>query len=74
MLKSISNIGTVLSKTVQQKINGGGPGAPGWCDGLNNWGPQNRFRGLCTRNEIAVYDSSLGYCVCEPKIATGIAF
>lgn len=64
MLKSISNISTVLSKKTQQKINGGGPGSPFWCNNSANWGPHPH---ACLRSQERVYNASLGYCVCKPK-------
>ncbi|WP_299158081.1 hypothetical protein [uncultured Tenacibaculum sp.] len=63
MLKSISTLGTVLNKTAQKSINGGGPGSPFWCNNRNNWGPNPV---ACTQNEVPTYSQSLGYCICRP--------
>ncbi|TCP28662.1 hypothetical protein EV195_101842 [Tenacibaculum skagerrakense] len=62
MIKSISNLGKVLDKNSQLKINGGGPGDPNWCNNSANWGPRPL---ACRRGQERVYDYSLGYCVCK---------
>ncbi|WP_299676356.1 hypothetical protein [uncultured Tenacibaculum sp.] len=64
MIKSISNIGTLLTKKAQQSIKGGGPGDPNWCRNRDNWGPKNRHY-ACHQNQEAVYDPNVGHCVCK---------
>ena len=64
MLKSISNLGTILSRKEQKNVQGGGPGDPDWCDNPDNWGPGGAIR-ACRRGQERVYSLQLGYCVCK---------
>ena len=58
MLKSISELGTVLNKIEQRTINGGTDTS---CNNKGNWGSYPK---ACLKTEKAVYDSSLGHCIC----------
>lgn len=64
MLKSISNLGTILSRTEQKHVHGGGPGDPDWCDNPDNWGPGGALR-ACRRGQERVFSVAHGYCICK---------
>ncbi len=68
MIKSISIIGTLLTKESQQSIKGGKTDQPS-CNNLSNWTIYNgniRDR-YCVHTQEPFYDLNLGRCSCRTK-------